>query len=98
MMQSRMGPMIAWTAVFAVMCWGATLYMVRAIAQEPPPPVSAEPPVEAAPAEATTTIPGADSNEEDPAAAVRGAAPAAVDELPEFRDSADNNISLPVDI
>ena len=37
-----------------------------------------------------------DSNEEAPSDRAR--APVTLDELPEFRDSADNNITLPVDI
>jgi hypothetical protein len=37
-----------------------------------------------------------DTNEE--ASSDRARAPVTLDELPEFRDSADNNITLPVDI
>jgi hypothetical protein len=100
--------MIAWTAAAALVCWGATLSMVRAVAQETAPPRTAppdEPPTDATPADAAPTAPttaGApvvedgDTNEE--ASSDRARAPVTLDELPEFRDSADNNITLPVDI
>ena len=86
--------------------------MVRAVAQETAPPRTAppdappdEPPTDATPADAVPTAPitaGApvvedgDTNEE--ASSDRARAPVTLDELPEFRDSADNNITLPVDI
>lgn len=108
----RAARMIAWTAAAALVCWGATLSMVRAVAQETAPPRTAppdappdEPPTDAAPADAVPTAPttaGApvvedgDTNEE--ASSDRARAPVTLDELPEFRDSADNNITLPVDI
>jgi hypothetical protein len=108
----RAARMIAWTAAAALVCWGATLSMVRAVAQETAPPRTAppdappdEPPTDATPADAVPTAPttaGApvvedgDTNEE--ASSDRARAPVTLDELPEFRDSADNNISLPVDI
>ena len=104
--------MIAWTAAAALLCWGATLSMVRAVAQESGPPRTASPdaptevPPSAAPAPdaapSPPTIVGGpvvddgDTNEE--AASDRARAPVTLDELPEFRDSADNNITLPVDI
>jgi hypothetical protein len=85
---------------------------VRAVAQETAPPRTAppdappdEPPTDATPADAVPTAPttaGApvvedgDTNEE--ASSDRARAPVTLDELPEFRDSADNNITLPVDI
>lgn len=108
----RAARMIAWTAAAALVCWGATLSMVRAVAQETAPPRTApsdappdEPPTDATPADAVPTAPttaGApvvedgDTNEE--ASSDRARAPVTLDELPEFRDSADNNITLPVDI
>jgi hypothetical protein len=108
----RAARMIAWTAAAALACWGATLSMVRAVAQETAPPRTAppdappdEPPTDATPADAVPTAPttaGApvvedgDTNEE--ASSDRARAPVTLDELPEFRDSADNNITLPVDI
>lgn len=104
--------MIGWTAVAALLCWGATLSMVRAVAQENGPPRTAAPdaPTEAPPSGAPSpddgptppaTVGGpvvddGDTNEE--AASARARAPVTLDELPEFRDSADNNITLPVDI
>ena len=103
--------MIAWTAAAALACWGATLSMVRAVAQETAPSRTAPPdtppdaPTDAPPTDAVPTAPttaGApvvddgDTNEE--ASSDRARAPVTLDELPEFRDSADNNITLPVDI
>ena len=78
--------MIAATAAAALLCWGASFAILRAFAQEAPP---------AAPAAAPLP---ADSNEAEEVKR-RAAAPKSSDEeAPEFRDSADNNISLPVDI
>lgn len=87
----RTGRMIAWTAAAAIACWGATLAMVRAVAQQAPPPAAAPPPTQGAP-----SADDPDSNEEAPSARAR--APVTREELPEYRDSADNNITLPVDI
>ena len=104
----RAARMIAWTAAAALACWGATLSMVRAVAQETAPPRTAPPdapPTDAPPPDTAPTAPttaGAlvvddgDTNEE--ASSDRARAPVTLDELPEFRDSADNNITLPVDI
>lgn len=111
----RAARMIAWTAAAALACWGATLSMVRAVAQETapsrttppaaPPDAPPDAPTDAPPSDAVPTAPttaGApvvdegDTNEE--ASSDRARAPVTLDELPEFRDSADNNITLPVDI
>ena len=115
----RAARMIAWTAAAALVCWGATLSMVRAVAQETAPPRTAPPaappaappdappdgPPDAPPADTVPTAPttagvpvveDGDTNEE--ASSDRARAPVTLDELPEFRDSADNNITLPVDI
>ncbi len=95
----RVGRMIAWMAGFAIFCWGATTYMVRAVAQEAPAvpsPTAPQPTTPSADDAATGIDP--DTNEDDPADPSRGAAAAVSEELPEYRDSADNNISLPVDI
>lgn len=95
----RVGRMIAWMAGFAIFCWGATTYMVRAVAQEAPAvpsPTAPQPTTPSADDAATGIDP--DTNEDDPADPSRGAAAAVLEELPEYRDSADNNISLPVDI
>lgn len=104
----RVGRMIGWMAGFALFCWGATTYMVRAVAQEAPPvpsptvPSPTLPPTEPQPStpSAEDAAPGTDvdTNEDEPADPSRGAAAAVSEELPEYRDSADNNISLPVDI
>ena len=95
----RVGRMIAWMAGFAIFCWGATTYMVRAVAQEAPavPSPTAPQPTTLSADDAATGI-DPDTNEDDPADPSRGAAAAVSEELPEYRDSADNNISLPVDI
>ncbi|MCP5339935.1 MAG: hypothetical protein H7A16_07155 [Sinobacteraceae bacterium] len=69
-------------------------------------PVTAEagssPAAAPVPASAPAAVPAAqaDSNVEEPAEGPRRAAPPKLsdDEAPEFRESADNNISLPVDI
>ena len=95
----RVGRMIAWMAGFAIFCWGATTYMVRAVAQEAPAvpsPTAPQPTTPSADDAATGIDP--DTNEDDPADPSRGATAAVSEELPEYRDSADNNISLPVDI
>ena len=99
----RVGRMIGWMAGFALFCWGATTYMVRAVAQEAPAvPSPTLPPTEPHPStpSAEDAAPGTDvdTNEDEPADPSRGAAAAVSEELPEYRDSADNNISLPVDI
>ncbi|MFM7395867.1 MAG: hypothetical protein ACKO42_01955 [Gammaproteobacteria bacterium] len=69
--------MIVLTATAALVCWGASVVMLRAVAQDREPP---------------------DTNEAEEVQ--RRAAPPknSEEESPEFRDSADNNISLPVDI
>ena len=76
--QGRTWRMIWITAAAALVCWGAALGMLRALAQEATPP--------------------ADTNEAEEVQ--RRAAPPAAreEEAPEYRDSADNNISLPIDI
>jgi hypothetical protein len=86
--------MIGWMAGFALFCWGATTYMVRAVAQEAP----TEPQPSTPSAEDAAPGTDVDTNEDEPADPSRGAAAAVSEELPEYRDSADNNISLPVDI
>jgi len=69
--------MIAITVAGAALCWGASVAMLRAIAQEAPPP---------------------DTNEAEEVQR-RAVPPKTSDEeAPEYRDSADNNISLPIDI
>lgn len=82
--------MIAATAAAALLCWGASFAILRAFAQETPP---AAPP--AAPAAASLP---ADSNEAEEVKRRATAPKSSDEEAPEFRDSADNNISLPVDI
>lgn len=70
--------MIMLTTVGALVCWGASLVMLHAIAQDAAPP--------------------AETNEAEEVQR-RAAPPKTSDEeAPEYRDSADNNISLPIDI
>jgi hypothetical protein len=69
--------MIVMTGAVALLCWGASLVMLRAVAQDREPP----------------------STNEAEEISRRSAPPKTSDEeSPEFRDSADNNISLPIDI
>jgi hypothetical protein len=72
--QSRTWRLIWLTAISAMICWLASVMMLRALAQT------------------------ADTNEADPTE--RRAPPPKLsdEESLEYRDSADNNISLPVDI
>jgi len=85
--------MILITTTGALLCWGATLAMLRAVAQDAAPPANS-----AGAPPSTSGDPAADSNEAEEV--TRRAAPPKTsdDELPEYRDSADNNISLPIDI
>jgi len=77
--------MIGITFAAALLCWGASIVMLRAVAQNATPVASDQ---------AQT----AESNEAEEVQR-RSAAPKTADEeAPEFRDSADNNISLPIDI
>lgn len=100
----RAGRMIAWTAAAALACWGATLAMVRAVAQQTAPPAAPSSVPAPDPASATPptvpdgTAPAGDDDSNEEAPSDRARAPVTLDELPEFRDSADNNITLPVDI
>lgn len=83
--------MIIITAAAALVCWGASVAMLRAIAQEQASPAATPP--------ATTPLPDAAESNEAEEIRRRSAAPKSSDEeAPEFRDSADNNISLPIDI
>jgi hypothetical protein len=69
--------MIVMTTSAALLCWGASLAMLRAVAQDREPP---------------------ETNEAEEISR-RAAPPKTSDEeSPEYRDSADNNISLPIDI
>lgn len=77
--------MIGITAAGALLCWGASLAMLRAVAQDATP----------APRESSTAN---DSNEAEEVQR-RAVPPKTSDqEAPEFRDSADNNIRFPIDI
>jgi len=69
--------MIVLTAAVALVCWGASVAILRAATQNPEPPETNEA------EEIQRRAPPAKTSEE---------------ESPEFRDSADNNISFPVDI
>ena len=83
--------MILATALMAGAAWLSTSMALRALAQDSGPP-------EAPPAATPPAADAAESNEVD-AAARRAAPPRRTEEeAPEFRESADNNISLPIDI
>jgi hypothetical protein len=69
--------MIVMTATAALICWGASLVMLRAVAQDREPP---------------------DTNEAEDVRRRAEPPKNSDEESPEYRDSADNNISLPVDI
>ncbi|MFM7434365.1 MAG: hypothetical protein ACKOGN_08480 [Gammaproteobacteria bacterium] len=71
--------MILFTAVAALVCWGASLAMLRAFAQDATPPA-------------------AETNEAEEIQRRKAPAKSSDEESPEYRDSADNNISLPIDI
>jgi hypothetical protein len=75
--------MILITTTGALLCWGATLAMLRAVAQDAAPAAPAVP---------------ADTNEAEEVTRRTAPPKTSDDELPEYRDSADNNISLPIDI
>jgi hypothetical protein len=87
--------MIIATGLMAAAAWLSTSAALRALAQEPgtSPAPQVSPPVAEPPA-----AEGAESNEAD--AVDRRAPPPrrTEEEAPEFRESADNNISLPIDI
>jgi len=71
--------MIAFTTAGALVCWGASLAMLRAVAQDATPPA-------------------AETNEAEEIQRRKAPPKNSDEESPEYRDSADNNISLPVDI
>lgn len=76
--QPRAWRMILATSVAAIMCWLASVMLLRALAQQAP------------------TTP--DTNEAEEVERRTPAPKLSDEESPEYRDSADNNISLPVDI
>jgi hypothetical protein len=82
--------MILITTTGALLCWGATLAMLRAVAQDAGPSTQTNP--------STSTNSAADTNEAEEVARRTAPPKTSDDELPEYRDSADNNISLPIDI
>jgi hypothetical protein len=69
--------MIVMTATAALLCWGASRAMLRAVAQDREPP---------------------DTNEAEEISRRATPPKTSEEEAPEYRDSADNNISLPIDI
>jgi cytoskeletal protein RodZ len=79
--QQRAWRMIVMTALAAFLCWGVSVVMLSAVAQDSAPPSAT-----------------AETNEAEDVRR-RAAPPKTSDEeSPEYRDSADNNISLPIDI
>ena len=87
--------MILITTTGALLCWGATPAMLRAVAQDAGP---STPTNSSQTSPSTSTSSAADTNEAEEVARRTAPAKTSDDELPEYRDSADNNISLPIDI
>jgi hypothetical protein len=87
--------MILITTTGALLCWGATLAMLRAVAQDAGPATPTNP-AQANPS--SSANPAADTNEAEEIGRRTAPLKTSDDELPEYRDSADNNISLPIDI
>jgi hypothetical protein len=84
--------MIVLTALFALAVLGATSVTLRAVAQTKAGGAPESVPKETPPA-------ASEPADTEPDAPRRAAPPKASDEeAPEFRESADNNISLPIDI
>ncbi|MBM4199537.1 MAG: hypothetical protein FJ198_07600 [Gammaproteobacteria bacterium] len=71
--------MIIFTVMGALVCWGASLAMLRAFAQDATPPAAV-------------------TNEAEEIQRRKAPFKNSDEESPEYRDSADNNISLPIDI
>lgn len=92
---ARTWRMILITTTGALLCWGATLAMLRAVAQDAGPSTPTNP---AQTNPSTSTNSAADTNEAEEVARRTVPPKTSDDELPEYRDSADNNISLPIDI
>ncbi|MEY4848082.1 MAG: hypothetical protein RLZZ36_1195 [Pseudomonadota bacterium] len=92
---ARTWQMILITTTGALLCWGATLAMLRAVAQDAGP---STPTNSAQTSPSTSTNSAADTNEAEEVARRTAPPKTSDDELPEYRDSADNNISLPIDI
>jgi hypothetical protein len=88
----RSWQMILATALMAGAAWLATSSALRALAQGTSPP---EAPATAPPAAGGATD---ESNEAEDVTRRAPAPKASEDEAPEFRESADNNISFPIDI
>jgi len=82
-------------ALVALLAWFADAYVRRAAAQNAEPPESARP-VVIAPAAASKDE--AESNEAETGPRRAPSPKASDEEAREFRDSADNNVSFPVDI
>jgi hypothetical protein len=78
--------LIALTTLMAVLLWMASLLMLRAIAQEASPP----------PTEVGSR--GSENPTGNEEQTERRAASPQTEVSPEFRESADNNISFPIDI
>lgn len=97
---ARTWRMILITTTGALLYWGATLAMLRAVAQDagPSTPTGAAQTNPAQTNPSTSTNSAADTNEAEEVARRTAPPKTSDDELPEYRDSADNNISLPIDI
>ena len=90
--------MILATALMAGVAWLATSAALRAGAQEATPSTTGPAAAPAPADDASAAENAAESNEAEEVARRAPAPRAADEEAPEFRESADNNISFPIDI
>ena len=84
-------------ALVALLAWIAEGYVRRAAAQNAEPPDNAKPAV-LAPAPVSTTKDDGESNEAETGPRRAPTPKASDEEAREYRDSADNNVSFPIDI
>jgi hypothetical protein len=88
--------LIAATGLFSLMLTLATGWALRATAQQPAAPPATAPASPAAPAADEEAGPEGDALPDE--GGRRSPAPPAPEEPPDLRESADNNLSFPVDI
>lgn len=87
--------MIASTAFAAVVCWLAAIAMLRGVVAQNAEPASQ---VDTSTSQVDTSTGQVDTNEEEVISRRVLPSSSRESESPEFRDSADNNVSFPVDI
>ncbi len=91
--------MILATALMAGAAWLATSAALRALAQDATPPAASPVPAEATEPPAGAGADGTVESNEAEEVTRRAPPPKPADEeAPEFRESADNNLSFPIDI